>query len=109
MLQLWSLHHELSVMTSGILRLQYHMNTPVNYSVVRIAPRVAAFLCSISSSSERGSCERRVARVSATERFFCVLATFCTCIVRGSSLGEVLCSLLQSLQSSDGIEPGCSP
>lgn len=70
----------LSVMTSGVLRLQYHLNNFSSYTMVRIAPRVAAFLCSISSSSERGCYETRAARVSGTE-YVCVMAMFCTSIV----------------------------
>ena len=70
----------LSVMTSGVLRLPYHMNNFCSYTMVRVAPRVAAFLCSISSSSQRGCDETRVARVCGTE-YVCVMATFCTCNV----------------------------
>jgi hypothetical protein len=69
-----------SVMTSGVVRLQNHMNNFSSYTIVRVAPRVAAFLCGISSSSERGFYETRVARVSGT-KYLCEMATFCTCIV----------------------------
>jgi hypothetical protein len=51
-----------------------------SYTMVRIAPRITAFLCSISSSSERGCCETPVARVSGTEHV-CLMVTFCACIV----------------------------
>jgi hypothetical protein len=48
--------------------------------MVRIAPRVAAFLCSISSSLERGSYEVPVARVSGTQHVG-LMAEFCTCSI----------------------------
>jgi hypothetical protein len=74
----WPEHAAAVVSASlSLLRLAYHMNNFSSYTMVRVAPRVAALFCGISSSSERGCDETRVARVCGTE-YVCVMAAFCT-------------------------------